>query len=443
MIKKKPKEPDFYQPCLSIMLDMNHALCQLSKTIPWVELESEFSELYCRDFGRPANSTRLMVGLHYLKYLNDLSDETVVAQWLENPYWQYFCGEEYFQNTFPIHPTSMTKWRNRLNDNQLDKLLEATIKSGIKTRAITPSDLDHVNVDTTVQEKNITYPTDIRLYYRLMQYLVSLAKRFSIKLKQTYLRIGKKLLRKHSGYVHARQMKRAGKVRKSMKTKLGRLYRDIMRKAPPEFLLSIEFHDLSELVGRAMKQTKTSKNKLYSVHEPNVECICKGKAHKRYEFGCKVGFASTSKKGMILSAVDFHGNPYDGHTLAQTLDMAERVTSFIGSIKRVYADLGYRKHNYTGNAEINIVGRSRKNLTGSQKKWYNRRSAIEPDIGHMKSEHRLDRNYLKGNQGDKLNVILSACGYNLRTVYRHIVSIFLSIIQNYLFSTNSVEHCPS
>jgi IS5 family transposase len=146
---------------------------------------------------------------------------------------------------------------------------------------------------------------------------------------------------------------------------------------------------------------------------------------------------------MILSAVDFHGNPYDGHTLAQTLDMAERVTSFIGSIKRVYADLGYRKHNYTGNAEINIVGRSRKNLTGSQKKWYNRRSAIEPDIGHMKSEHRLDRNYLKGNQGDKLNVILSACGYNLRTVYRHIVSIFLSIIQNYLFSTNSVEHCPS
>jgi IS5 family transposase len=154
----------------------------------------------------------------------------------------------------------MTKWRNRLNDNQLDKLLEATIKSGIKTRAITPSDLDHVNVDTTVQEKNITYPTDIRLYYRLMQYLVSLAKRFSIKLKQTYLRIGKKLLRKHSGYVHARQMKRAGKVRKSMKTKLGRLYRDIMRKAPPEFLLSIEFHDLSELVGRAMKQTKTSKN---------------------------------------------------------------------------------------------------------------------------------------------------------------------------------------
>ncbi len=222
MIKNKPQEPDLYRPCLSLILDMNHVLCKLSKTIPWEDLETEFSGLYCKDFGRPANSTRLMVGLHYLKYLNNLSDETVVAQWLENPYWQYFCGEEYFQNTFPIHPTSMTKWRNRLGDKHLDKLLEATIKSAFKTRTITPSSLDHVNVDTTVQEKSIAYPTDIRLYYRLMQYLVSLAKRFSIQLKQTYLRIGKSLLRRHSGYVHARQMKRAGKIRKSMKTKLGR-----------------------------------------------------------------------------------------------------------------------------------------------------------------------------------------------------------------------------
>ena len=185
---------------------------------------------------------------------------------------------------------------------------------------------------------------------------------------------------------------------------------------------------LCTLVKRAQAQTRTSKHKLYSVHEPHVECISKGKAHKRYEFGCKVGFASTSKEGFIISAVAFHGNPYDGHTLQKTLGIAEKVTNFIGSLKDVYVDLGYRKHDYTGDAKINIVGRSRRNLTRAQRKWYNRRSVVEADIGHTKNDHRLNRNYLKGKAGDKLNVVFSACGYNLRTIYRHIASIFFILL---------------
>ncbi len=315
-----------------------------------------------------------------------------------------------------------------MQDEHLEKLLEATVKSGLRTKTIKPSSINKVNVDTTVQEKNIAYPTDINLYYRLIQHLVRMAKSHNIALKQTYERLGKKLLRRHSGYAHAKQMKRARKVRSKMKTNLGRLYRDILRKGTVDLIENEDFMHLCTLVRRAQVQTKTSKHKLYSVHEPHVECISKGKAHKRYEFGCKVGFASTSKEGFIISAAAFHGNPYDGHTLQKTLSIAERVTDFIGKLKNVYVDLGYRKHDYTGDAKVNIVGRSRKNLTRTQRKWYNRRSVVEADIGHVKNDHRLKRNYLKGKAGDKLNVVFSACGYNLRTIYRRIASVFFAFL---------------
>jgi IS5 family transposase len=387
MLKSDYKEPDLFRSYLPNILNLNHPLCKLADNIDWSYLHDSLKKLYITDNGRPAKSIRLMVGLHYLKYLKNLSDDEVVSGWVENPYWQYFCGEEYFQTDFPIHPSSMTKWRNRLDKDDLEKFLETTVKCGIKTRTIKPSSLKKVNVDTTVQEKNIAYPTDINLYYRLIQYLVKIAKHHHIKLKQTYERIGKKLIRKHSGYVHAKQMKRAKKVRSKMKTNLGRLFRDILRKASTELNENENFIMICSLVKRGLAQTRKSKNKLYSVHEPHVKCISKGKAHKRYEFVCKVGFASTSKEGFILSAVALEGNPYDGHTLEATLKQAESIANKFGSLEDVYVDLGYRKHNYTGSAKINIVGRSRKNLSRSQRKWYNRRSVVEADIGHMKTDH--------------------------------------------------------
>ena len=417
-----------FQMYLPNILNLSHSLCRLSDSISWEDLHESFKTLYSEDMGRPAKSVRLMVGLHYLKYMKDLSDEVLVEQWIENPYWQYFCGEEYFQTEFPIHPTSMTKWRNRLKDSHLQELLETTIKSGLKTKTITKRSIKKVNVDTTVQEKNITFPTDVKLYYSLIRHLVRRAKGHGVSMKQTYERSGKTLLRRHGGYVHAKQMKRAKRVKSKLKTSLGRLYRDILRNATPELLMDEDFKLLKELVEKGMSQEKKSKNKLYSVHEPDVECISKGKAHKRYEFGNKVGFAGTSREGFILSAVSFHGNPYDGHTLQETLRQAESNLGSLGKLGEVYVDLGYRGHDYEGEAKIHIVGRSRKRLTRSQRMWYNRRSVIEADIGHMKGEHRLGRNYLKGKEGDALNVAFSACGKNLRMIYRRIASTFFVVI---------------
>ena len=424
MIKKQKTELELFRSQLINIINLNHPLCRMAESINWSDLHDRLKYLYREDFGRPAKSVRLMVGLHYLKYMKNLSDEELVELWVENPYWQYFCGEEYFQTEFPIHPTSMTKWRNRLGDDELQTLLEGTIKTALTTKTIKSSSLQKVNIDTTVQEKNISFPTDIGLYFSLIRSLVKYGKSHQIKMKQTYMRVGKKLLRRHSGYCHAHQMKRAAKVRVKMKTNLGRLYRDIQRKLPEELVSDVAFQNLGKLVEKALSQTRSSKNKLYSVHEPHVECISKGKAHKRYEFGCKVGFASTSKEGFILSALALHGNPYDGHTLDKTLKTAERNVESIGKISNVFVDLGYRKHDYTGDAKVHIVGRSRRNLSWWQKKWYNRRSVIEADIGHMKNDHRLDRNYLKGIQGDRINVVMAACGYNLRTIYRRIASIF-------------------
>jgi len=217
MIKNKVNEPNLFQMYLPNILNLAHPLCRLSNVIDWKNLDERFKALYSEGLGRPAKAVRLMVGLHYLKYMKNLSDEVLVEQWIENPYWQYFCGEEYFQTDFPIHPTSMTKWRNRLKESDLKELLETTIKSGLQTKTIKKNSIKKVNVDTTVQEKNITFPTDMKLYYRLTQHLIRKAKSYDIPLKQTYERSGKTLVRRHSGYVHARQMKRARKVQNKLK----------------------------------------------------------------------------------------------------------------------------------------------------------------------------------------------------------------------------------
>lgn len=439
MLKKHITEPELFRSQLNNIINLNHPLCKLARSVDWSSLHERLKHLYREDFGRPAKSVRLMVGLHYLKYMQNLSDDQLVEMWIENPYWQYLCGEEYFQTEFPIHPTSMTKWRNRLGEEELQTILEGTIKSALVTKTIKPSSLKKVNVDTTVQEKKIAFPTDIRLYFSLNKALVRYAKSHRIKMKQTYMRVGKKMLRKHSCYCHAKQMKRAAKVRNKMKTNLGRLYRDIQRKLPEELIGDLEFQRISDLVERGLSQTRTSKNKLYSAHEPHVECISKGKAHKRYEFGCKVGFANTSKEGFILSAVALHGNPYDGHTLDKTLRLAEKNVADIGTLSDVFVDLGYRKHDYKGKAKVHIVGRNLRNLSWWEKKWSKRRSVIEADIGHMKNEHRLDKNYLKGKRGDQINVVFAACGYNLRTIYRRIASIFFvlyNIMKNLLNFAN-------
>ena len=421
MVSDGKKQGTIFQVALDRLIDINHPLCILSHQIDWSEMEDSFSGLYCHTNGRPAKPIRLMVGLHYLKYTYNQSDEDVVARWVENPYWQYFCGEQYFQTDFPLDPSSMTRWRNRVKESDLEQLLQATLKVGLKIGAVKRSDIKNVNVDTTVQPKNIDFPTDAKLVYNMILRLGNLAKSHGVKLKQSFARIGKKYLLMQGRFRRANKHKEANNEIRKLKRSLRRLIDDVQRKLIPEALVSDQFIECFDLAERLLMQHRNSKNKIYSLHEPDVDCISKGKSHKKYEFGCKVGVVATSKSCFILSSLAFHGAPYDGHTLAQNMEQAERITDGLASIENVFVDQGYRKHNYTdSNASVNILKRGWRKTAGVLRRWYSRRSAVEPVIGHMKSDCRLDRNYLKGKEGDQINAILSACGFNMRKLLAHI-----------------------
>jgi IS5 family transposase len=367
-----------------------------------------------------------MVALHYLKYAHNLSDEDVVSGWVENPYWQYFSGMRYFEHKLPIHPSSMTRWRKRIGDAGAEDLLKETIESGLKLKAVKPSQLMRVNVDTTVQEKEIRFPTDARLYERARQRLAKAAKERGIDLRQNYNRKAKKLLLQQSRYAHAKQMKRARKCTKSLKTILGRVLRDIERKCPGP---DAELSPLLETAKRIHRQERTDKNKVYSVHASEVECISKGKAHKRYEFGCKVSVAATSRGGWFVGAMAKHGNPYDGHTLSDALKQVERISR---QPEHVFVDRGYRGHGYRGDIEIHVDKQRRGRTAKSLWRWMKRRAAIEPGIGHLKREHRMDRNRLKGKEGDRFNAIMSAAGMNFSKLFSW-VSVFLRLFWESLF----------
>ena len=327
---------------LRAILNLGHALVRLAEEINWQGFNEALGSYYS-DLGRPAISTRLMVALHYLKYQHDLSDEAVVTQWLENPYWQYFSGMKYFEHELPIDPSSMTNWRKRMGEQGAESLLKETIETGVRLKVITTSQLERVNVDTTVQEKSIRFPTDARLYDRMRERLVKQAQHEAVALRQSYQRVGKQLLVQQSRYAHAKQYKRAAACTRKLKTLLGRTIRDIERKcAEPSPALA----DLLALAKRLEQQQREDKNKLYSVHAPEVECIAKGKAHKRYDFGCKVSVCATSKGSWLVAANAQAGNPLrlkirkhcslgdrqdfqpqnDGHTLKQTIAQTERLT---------------------------------------------------------------------------------------------------------------------
>ena len=413
--KKSPQrdnQHDLFRSELVNMINPGHPLVKLSKVVDWKRLEDVFGETYCPDNGRPAISTRLMVALHYLKYTYDLSDEDVVQGWLENPYWQYLSGMKFFQHKIPIHPSSMTRWRNRIGESGGEELLKETIGAGLRMKAIKQSQLKRINVDTTVQEKDIRFPTDARLYDRARQRLVNEAKKRDIKLRQNYNRVSRKLVLQQSRYAHARQMKRARRCTSKLRTYFGRVIRDIERNCPaPDDSLN----SLLNVSRRIFTQKRKDKHKVYSVHEPDVACISKGKAHKRYEFGCKVSVAATSRGGWFVGALAFSGTPYDGRTLSETL---KQVTRLSRTPEHVYVDRGYRGHGYDGDCRVYVDKVRRGRTAKSVWRWMKRRAAIEPGIGHLKQEHRMDRNRLKGVAGDRINAILSAAGMNFRKLLK-------------------------
>ncbi len=418
----RPKErrdsgqKDLFRARLDQIVDMGHPLARLAGAIDWGFLETSFDAVYADAPGRPPLATRLMAGLAILKHMHDLADEALCDRWLENPYFQLFCGEEFFQHKLPFDRSSLTRWRQRMGEEKLSALIQESLSVATRTGAAKPSDFSKVIVDTTVQEKAVAFPTDAKLMHRARERLARLAKKHGIGLRQSYERIGKHALITHQRYAHAKQFKRANRALRRLRTFLGRVERDIARRIKDNEALREVFRRPLWLAERVREQRQKQRGKkVYSLHAPEVECIGKGKAHKPYEFGVKVSVATTlyrSKGGQFVAHVKaLPGNPYDGHTLGVILPEMEKQIG--ASIQRVIADRGYRGHNAPSTHQFRVfISGQRRRVTQAIKRELRRRSAIEPVIGHLKAEHRMGRNHLAHTAGDATNAILAAAGYN-------------------------------
>ena len=393
----------FLAPNLIDQLNPKHSLLQLCKRIPWDYFETEFSPLYAHT-GRPAKPIRLMIGLSILKHLENLSDERVVQLWVQNPYYQAFCGEVEFQWSFPCDPTDLIYFRQRVGTAGIEKIFAASIViHGDNAKE------DEVCIDTTVQEKAITFPTDAKLYRKIIAHCLKIARANSLQLRRTYAKEIKqrKLECRFGG--HPNNRAKARKAVKRLKTIAGRLVREMARKTPLQSNLSALFH-------RALQQKRGDKQKIYSLHEPHVYCMSKGKEHKKYEFGTKVSITTTRDSKIIVGALAFDTNQYDGHTLPEVLLQLKRLVKYEPAV--ALCDRGYK-----GKSKINATqiirpnSKSKETSTKIQelmRRRFRKRAGIEPVIGHLKSDHRLSRNYLKGFSGDQINVLMAAAAFNFK-----------------------------
>ena len=425
-------EQDLFRARLDQIIDLEHALVKLAQTIDWRFLEEKFGAVYTDKPGHPPLPTRLMAGLAILKHSYDLSDEGLCERWVENPYFQYFCGEEFFQHRLVFDRSSLTRWRQRMGEVKLQALLQESLAVATRTEAMKPSDLARIVVDSTVQPKAVMFPTDAKLLNRARERLVRLANKVGVELRQSYRRVGKFALIKHQRYAHAHQFKRANRSLRKLKTYLGRVIRDIGRRiAGDDDLEEIFARELS-LARRVLAQDRHQRGrKVYSLHAPEVECIGKGKAHRPYEFGVKVSIATPVKHSaggqFVAHVATLPGNPYDGHTLAQVIPDTQALLGNV--LERIIADAGYRGHNAPAEHRFRVYTAGQRRRVNQQiKREFKRRAAIEPVIGHLKDDHRMGRNYLAHSRGDAINAILAAVGYNFRRLIQWLRLLLLRIL---------------
>jgi len=420
-IKKDNQRSLFFS--LADTLNQRHPLYILANEVDWLIFERAFSPLYCQDNGAPAKPIRLMVGLLILKHLRNLSDESVVEQWSENNYYQYFCGQQDFVPVEPCASSELVHFRKRIGECGIELILKESIRLNGKD-----GEEKHISADTTVQEKNITFPTDNKLQRKIIKKCHHISKQEGINLRQSYTRTLKRLLLEQRLSRHPKHKNRAVRANRKVKTIAGRLVREIERKLPENHTYSSQI----DIFKKVLQQTKNSKQKIYSLHEPQVQCISKGKEYKKYEFGNKVSIFYTQNTGVIVGALSF-GNPYDAHTLDASLEQYERLLG--KSPASITVDRGYKGKSKINQTLIQIPKPFSKKLTQyqkqKQKKSFRRRAAIEPIIGHTKAEHRLSRNFYKGEFGDAINVILAAAAFNFKRMmnkYKNILDyIFLQI----------------
>ena len=392
---------------LADQLNQKHPLYMLADKIDWSVFENEFKVYYSGKKGKPSKPIRLMVSLLILKYLRNLSDECLVEQWSENAYYQYFSGEHHFQPTIPCVPTELVAFRQRIGEPGAELILKESIRvnepSGKKgTVAV-------LSLDTTVQEKNITYPTDDKLYKKIIKKCWKIAELESIDLRQTYIRTVKKLSQKQRFKNTKNGAKEARKANKKIKIIAGRLVRELGRKLPLG-VLGTHLPRL-KLYQRVISQKKGDSNKTYSLHEPGVKCYTKGKEHKKFEFGSKASILLDQTTGIIMGAINFTESLHDSKTVPEALEQYKRLTGKMPD--EVFADRGYKGIKEYQGAKIHVPIPD-KSITKAKREKHSRRAAIEPVIGHLKADYRLCRNFLKGILGDLMNLILSAAAMNFK-----------------------------
>lgn len=428
--KKEPEgSGDLFRARLGQIINLKHELVRLADELDWDWIDAELEDCFAEQ-GRPGTEVRFMVGLLLLKHIYGLSDEGVCERWVHDPYFQYFTGETFFQHALPHERSGLSHWRKRIGE-KLEVLLAESLRVAHDAGALKKDDLARVTVDTTVQPKNVTHPTDAKLMLTAIRQLGKLAKAHGVPLRQSYVRVARRAALMAGRYVHAKQFKRAGRELRFLRTRLGRLIRDIRRKTEGDDALREAFALPLSKATQIRKQRQNQRGwKLYSWHAPETECIGKGKAHKPYEFGCKVSIATTNRrcKGgqFVLHAKALHGNPYDGHTLASVIEETQALTG--REIERVYADKGYRGHDAPKPLRVFLSGQKR-GVHGQIKRELRRRSAIEAAIGHMKTDGHLGRNFLKGRYGDQANAVLTAVGYNLRLILNWLRVLLRKILE--------------
>ena len=425
MVGKQDNTPQLsiFDTALERFINLEHELCVLSKKIDWNSIEKDFSVYYSK-IGRPSVPIRRMIGLLLLKYIYNLSDESIVERWIENPYWQYFSGEKVFQTQKPFDPTEFIHFRNRIGKEGAEKLLKVSIRLFGKE-----SQEKEVLIDSTVQEKNITYPTDAKLHKRIIEKVNKISKQEGIILRQTYTRILKQLMIDQRFHNHPKRRKKARAALRKIKTIAGRQVRDIERKFSP--FQQEKYKELFQILNKLLIQQKGDKNKIYSIHEPEVSCIAKGKEAKKFEFGNKSGIVLTKTSKIIVGAIAFEGNPYDGHTLEEHLNQTEYLT--LSRPKIGIVDRGYKGKKKINGTQILSSSAPKKEATLYEKqkarKRFRARAGIEPVIGHIKQNHRMLRNYLKGAAGNQLNTILAGIGFNLKKI----LNIISQTLKRHLF----------
>ena len=401
-------------------LSQKHPLYILANKVDWKSFEDAFQPLYCQDNGRPAKPIRLMVGLLMLKHIRNISDESVVEQWAENNYYQYFCGEKSFVPGVPCEASELVHFRKRIGEEGIALILKESIR-------INGDDSNHpdVNVDTTVQEKNISFPTDSKLHRKIIKKCHQIADKEGVVLRQSYKRILKGLGVQQRFRNHPRNKKKAIRADKKVKVIAGRLVRELERK-----LAQGLYGEELSLFKQVLLQTRNSKKKIYSLHEPDVQCISKGKEHKKYEFGNKVSIVY-NLSGVIVGAMGFR-NEYDGHTLEPALQQVEALTG--KSPKTASVDRGYRGKSMIGDTKIQIPKPFNKRQSQYQqqklKQAHRKRAAIEPVIGHLKSDHRLNRNFYKGIFGDNINIMMVAAAFNFKRMMNKWKKSFFLLLKN-------------